>query len=216
MTPELTGASIVVVVSGFDPTPIRPPWLTREGHVREDEVGPASVFAPQVSLVDAPAFQLMAVPQRVQFVPRDPADGAMASTASRVLGGVADLISPGSFRAVGLNFTWQWRPGELGVAEPLRSLFWKPGVSLFDCLDGPDARCGGYISCDRLGVRLRLTVRPIKTQDAEDPDERIQFVFNYNRDVGPSDSGPETVRSAAARWSSALEDSRAVLEVIPR
>jgi hypothetical protein len=165
------------------------------------------VFTDLLAGVRSRKFDLVVVPEQMQFAPKVPPD-AEADLVSAVVGRFVERLPHTPYRAAGLNFVWQLIPEDKDAVGVARRLFYCPDRPLHQLFSSEDARYGGYMSKNLFGCRLRLDVKPISLE-AEEVKDRLQFVFNYHLNV-PSERPVEAIKQLLQRWQEAKAEAQKI------
>jgi hypothetical protein len=204
----LVQATAVVVATNFNPTVFNQVWLTTNKVIppQSGDPLPDSVFTDVVVQAQAPDFTLVVTPQQLHFIPR--ATDADGQRAEETLGRIVKLLPETPYTASGLNFAWHSEPmPEIGRVA--RKLFVSDRPP-FNRFNSEDARFGTYASKNVGIARLRLDVRPIRAL-AEPGVERMQFLFNFERDVKSDPDKPASIIELASKWDEYKELAEAIV-----
>jgi hypothetical protein len=197
MTAQLVQATAVIAATNFNPTVFNQVWLATHQIVPppSGDPLPGSIFTDVLVQAQAPDFMLVVMPQQLHLVPRTAS--APGQLVVEPLQRIVALLPETPYVAVGLNFVWQSAPlAELG---PIVRRLFAAGHPPFNHFDSADARFGTYASRDVGLARLRLDVRPI--HDLIDSQvERLQFAFNFERDLKCDAEKPARIVDVASRW----------------
>jgi len=189
----------MVTATSFNPTIFGQLWLVSNDVVAAGEFLPGSIFTDQIVQVNSKDFSLMVMAQQLALTPSMPATGS--ELVERKMTKIVDLIPHTPFTAVGMNFLWRTDPLP-EPAETFRRLFCGTG-SAYAGFSAADARFGAYLSKDVTGgCRLRVDIRPVA--DPAPPEtprvERINFGFNFQRELLHVEKRAEAVASTMSRW----------------
>lgn len=203
-------ASVVVVVArNFNPSILSQMWLVREGIIAPEDFQPGCLFSDEVSQIEAESFQLIALPQQLQFTPKCASEDE-TSVISGKLGKVIRALPHTPYTAMGLNFIWHEDAGN--IAELTRTLFYNDQKALFKEFDTPGAKFGSYLSKDWQGLRLKLDIRPILLDTGSEKRERLQLMFNFHLDLTGGNATDKIVQTLSL-WTSAKEEARRLIGV---
>ena len=184
-------------------------WLTRNALLREDEVGPESIFTPGVVRVGGPRFELTVLPDRLQLRFENFANAQ--ADIDRVLGGIVKILPHTPYTAVGMNFDWLIAPG-----SPPDFVGWNAKRFRAPCApDAEEHRFGSYFSFPVNGMRARVDCRPVRIK-SEIPvvleqfkaDQEVMAInVNFQYDV-PAETGIERMLEKLSNWNdlSAISD----------
>jgi len=217
MSFELVTSNTVIVAQQFNPSVITQLWLVRNGLLDEDDFRPSCVFTDMVVKVNSREFDLMVVPQQCQFSPRVDRHREQELVADKV-GTIARSLPHTPYRAVGLNFTWHLIPEGSDVPTISRGLFFIEDGPLHREFADQNAHFGAYMSKGALGGRLKLDVKPITVnREGENEEvERIQFAFNFHRDVADEEDPVDCIEYMLHQWNEARDESSRIVHVAVR
>src|SRR5207253_8065118 len=100
---ELLGQNVVVTANQFNPSIVTQFWLVKEGVASENEFEGSCIFTEGVSQVQTKTFQLVVVPQMLQFTPSPDAE-KQGDLASAKVGKIVRALPHTPYTAIGLNF----------------------------------------------------------------------------------------------------------------
>src|SRR5262249_6224237 len=106
-TPE--GSAAVVAASRFNVTAARQHWLVQHGIIGEDDLLEGALFSDTVVQAPTSRFLLLLLPDQLQVVPTGPADEAQPVIVEK-LGKIVGTLPHVPYKAVGLNFSWLYKP----------------------------------------------------------------------------------------------------------
>src|SRR5262245_25862580 len=159
----LVESAAVVVARRFNVTAAREHWLVKHGIIGEDDLLEGCLFSDAVVQLRTRRFQLLLLPDQLQFVPVI-STGDAQSVIIDTLGKIVRTLPHVPYKALGLNFTWHLSPEDGDTNRVTRELFYVPDRPLFRAFSGVDARFGGYLSKDYDGFRQKLDVKPLAVQ----------------------------------------------------
>jgi hypothetical protein len=208
---NLVNESIVVTANLFNVTVVQQVWLVDNQIVMREEFTGPMLFTPGMVQVETPLFNLLAIPNQVQFTPLCAEEQKQQIILNR-LGRFIELLPQTPYTAIGVNFAWHYRiPEGQTVAQVSRQAYFRldmPGARL---LDAPDARFGAYYSKDELGFRLKLSIAPVAVpRDGQPPEDVLQYAFNYHRDA----TRVPDLLDALNHWREAKEHSTMLVRQI--
>lgn len=212
MKTQLVHANVAVAARQFNPSIFSQLWLVRNEIATEADFDEGeSVFTPAFIQVRTPRFVLLVVPEQLQFAPL-PAQEQHGELVGDKIGRIARLLPETPYVAVGLNFHWlvQTEPEEFAGLS--RGLFFRENP-LFGQFDEDNARYGGYLSKDVFGVRLKLDVKPTRTEIEGEAVERLLFAFNFHLDVGRENPVDE-IQQMVGHWNEASEHAAEIIRVL--
>ena len=213
---DLVHANAVVGAHHFNPSVTSQLWMVDNGVVDRDEfeAGKGSVFSDMMANVVSRHFTMLITPDQVQLAP-SPSAIDPGSVVQERLGALVRALPHTPYTACGLNITW-WLDHQ-DVAEVSRRLFFPAGKSFRSDFDVPDARFGGYMSRPWFDGRLKLDVKPITLSLNDGPPfERLQFAFNFHRDVHPGGHAVDSVLVHLGYWSEAVAATRQTMTNLER
>ena len=207
MSVRMTQSNVVIVASQFNPSIFSQIWLIKSGILSEDDFGKECMFAPMVAQVHSREFNLVVVPDQLQFAPLRHPEKGRELVVSKV-GKIVETLPHTPYIAAGLNFNWLIDPEEEGVGNFSRHLFYREDIDilLFPEFDVEDARFGGYLSRDILGCRLKLDIKPVTIEQASkgEKQELLKFAFNFHRPLSENNK-VEQILDHLRRWNEAYE-----------
>ena len=225
---QLVVSNVVVVAKSFNPSIFSQPWLVRNGVVGEEEFLPGCVFVEGLSQVMTRSFDMLVVPDRLQFSPKaEPHGEGDAAPAVAVpegelitdkVGKIIRTLPHTPYIAVGINFVWQEPPqGNEGISELSRRLFGNPHSAIHREFAAVDARFGTYMSKDISGgMRLKFDIKPaivaVPTGGTED---RLVLVVNFHKEIAEGDRVQQVV-DTVGRWNECKQQATALVELAVR
>lgn len=209
MTLELAASNAVVTAHQFNPSLIGQLWLVRNGLLEEEDFHAGCVFSDVVAQVNSRDFRLMVVPQQCQFTPTVEPEREQELVVSKV-GTIVQTLPHTPFRAIGLNFTWHLKVEDSDIPMISRKLFCVKDGSIYREFVGEDSRFGAYMSKDAFGGRLKLDIKPVIVPKEDQPDEKIQFAFNFHRDVMSEADPASCIEQMLHQWDEARSESRRI------
>lgn len=217
---ELMARNVVVAAQWFNPSILTQIWLVKNGVMAESDFASGCVFSDSGSQVQATDFSFLVVPELLQFSPGSKLDAQREqSLVSDTIGGIVRALPHTPYRGVGLNFIWHEAAEEPAVNDMTRKLFFRSHEPLYAAFDSPTSRFGGYLSKDFQGMRLKLDIKPISVKYGGDepkpPEHRIQFSFNFHRDLGRGVPIQEIEESLALWGQASLYAESIVRDVLP-
>jgi hypothetical protein len=207
------GSAIVVVARRFNVTAAQLPWLVKQGIIDENDLREGALFSDTVVQAPTSRFMLLWLPDQLQFIPTVSPDEQQTLIIEK-LGKIIDTLPHVPYKAVGLNFTWLFRPGDGDIARATRDMFYIPDKPLFNIFSGPNARFGGYLSKDYEEFRLKLNVLPTTVSQEAGEEHSIQFAFNFHRDV-EGESAADISR-CFTRWDELRSEAERIIQEMRR
>ncbi len=206
MSFELVASNAVIAARQFNPSVIGQLWLVRNGILKEDDFCTGCLYADTVVQVKSREFDLMVIPQQCQFAPKVDRAHEQGLLVDKV-GTIARLLPHTPYRAIGLNFIWHLSLEAADIHSISRDLFFKEDGPLHHEFDIENARYGAYMSKDMWGGRLKLDVKPITVDSDEKQTEKIQFAFNFNRDVVDEEDPVACIEQVLQQWNNVRDES---------
>lgn len=213
MNLELVNATIVIVAQQFNPSIIRDHWLIKHCLVKEDEFLEGCVFTDAFSNVQSQKFNLLVVPDQMQFVPKVEFESQQKLLEEKV-GTIVEKLPHTPYTAIGLNFTWHLSAEATSIEDFSRKLFWVCDSPLGNEFNAKDARFGAYFSRDLLGRRLKLDAKPVTATKAGEQFDALQFAFNFHRDIEMDEESVPIIRESLSTWSAAHKESKRLMDVV--
>lgn len=204
--------NLIVTANNFNVTLVTQLWLVNNRIVLENEFVNPAMFTPGLVQVTSPKFQLLVIPNQVQFTPTCEEAEKQQLIVDR-LGEFINLLPHTPYTALGVNFVWHYKPPDnSSVAKIGRRLFFKEGTPLARAFATDDAKYGAYFSKDAIGFRLNLSTTPVDhlRHGAERADDILQFAFNYHLDS----SNAQEIHDALCRWREAKDHSIGLINEI--
>jgi hypothetical protein len=209
-----TGTAAVVVARHFNPSIVSQIWLVRNGLLAADDfLQEGSLYSEFLVQVRSRIFNMLVAPEQLQFVPEGSPEGHQ-TLALEKLGIIVRTLPHTPYRAIGLNFSWHLTPSAGDVRAVTRRLFYRSEEPLYAHFQDDNANYGGYLSKDFVGFRLRLEIRPIIVQSETGREDRIQFAFNFHRDV--ADGGAAEIEDALRRWDEARCEAERIIDSVEK
>ncbi len=210
-TIELKDCNFVIVANNFNLSIINTVWLFKNQIFTEDELQ-GSTNLPVMVQLQSEYFQMLLTPDRLQFSVNPDTEGQKDLIKTKI-GKLINTLPHTPFVAAGINFTFFITPKDKNIHSLSRSLFFNEQSNLFKDIetDTDDARFGGYFSKDLIGTRFRLDAKPIKVNIPDKGIEAVQFSYNFNIDLSPSD-GSEKIFELIEKWDDAKRIAQTITE----
>jgi hypothetical protein len=208
------GSTAVVVARRFNVTAARQHWLVKQGIIGEDDLLEGALFTDTVVQLPTNRFVLLLLPDQLQFVPTVSADEEQTVILQK-LGKIVEILPHVPYKALGLNFNWQFRPADGDTARVTREMFFVQDRPLFSIFSGEDARFGGYLSKDHGEFRLKLNVTPTTLPQEGGEEPFVRFAFNFHRDV-EEDSAAADILRCLARWEELRTEVARIIQEVGR
>lgn len=205
-------ANVVVVAHHFNPTITDQIWLDKNKIIPADEAEGPFLYSDTAVHALTRQFQMMIVPDKCQITLAPTAENAQELLVDRV-GRLVSTLPHTPYIAFGMNFIWHYVP-PLGEASRIsRELFFVPSGRLHRSFDTEDARFGGYLSKNSLGCRLKVDVKPVLAESADNPEvDMILCTFNYHRDLAKEENPVGTILELLGRWNEASQEVKQIAE----
>ena len=213
MSSRLVNANVVIAARQFNPSVMSQLWLIDNQIVERDEFEPGCIFTDMIVQANAAPFVLFVTPEQLQFTPRAAPEGQQGVIVER-LGRIVQALPHTPYFAIGLNFTWHFTPERIDVGRISRDLFYLETSAVFREFGAEDARFGGYLSKNALGLRMKLDVKPMTNRTDDQVFEFMQFAFNFNLDVNREANAPDAILGALNRWHEADEESKRIMNCV--
>jgi hypothetical protein len=211
MSNQLVGYNVVLAARQFNPSVFNQLWLVRNNLLAEDDLEPGWVFTEPLIQVKTSQFALLVVPDQLQFVPLTQGESEEPLIKEKI-GQIVSKLPHTPYTAIGFNFVWHMIPEDTGVAALSRRLFFKETGGFFKQFDADDSQFGGYASKNMFGFRQKVDVKPVSVQD--EPRERLQFAFNYHKELIESVDPIVDIQELLGHWNHAKTASLQILESI--
>lgn len=208
---DLANANAVIVAHHFNPTITDQIWLSENGIVDRGEPSGSYVFSDMLVQVETREFHLLIVPDRCQMVPGKDVDDAQKLVTER-LGRLIEKLPHTPYRAVGVNFTWMFKPDTRPFEEFIREKFFVRGCPLHEKFSDGNPRFGSYLSKDHRNCRLKLDIKPIRLEAKEGPVELMQFSFNFNLDLNKGEKDLAPIMAVLKNWNTFRLDSEEIVK----
>ncbi len=211
MTRTHAGSVAVVVAHRFNLTAANQYWLVKEGIVDEGDFAEGTIFSDAVVQARTSKFHMLLLPDQLQFVPIVADDQEQEIVTGR-LGKLVRLLPHIPYKGLGLNFTWHLTPPDGDTNRMTRELFFVPDRPLFRSFAEENARYGGYLSKDFNGFRLKLDVKPITVAEERGPEHRVQFAFNFHRDLGKNPA--QEIQDSLTLWNELRAETERIIDSV--
>lgn len=208
---DITHTNVVIVARQFNPSIITQLWLVKNDIIEEEEFTEDCVFLPIISHVRSREFNLLVLPEQLQFSIVKKTENEQELIVSKV-GAIIQKLPHTPYVAAGLNFSWELKPESKGMGDFTRSLFYRD-IPLYKEFNTEDSRFGAYMSKNVFGCRLRLNIKPVKKKSQNKEEEILQFAFNYNRELS-EENKIEEILDLLGNWNRAKSLSNEIIEII--
>lgn len=207
----IESGNVVIVAQSLNPSVFSELWLVRNGILEEGIRSAESFFSPVAARVTTADFELLVLPERLQFAPGRPTDDAQ-QLVHRTVGRIVELLPHTPYRAFGINFEWSASTEDQALfCASIRRMFVPEASEVHSHFSEPDARFGGYLSKDALGFRLRLDIKPISRERDGIKAEGLLYHFNFNLDLC-TDRPADEIQEGIGKWGEARRLSQEIFE----
>jgi hypothetical protein len=200
---KLISENVVIVAKNLNPSLFSQLWLVKQGIVAEEDFLPNCVFSQFLTQISTTDFQLLVVPEQMQFTLTEKSMDNSELIKEKV-GIIIQKVPHTPYKAIGTNFHWIIAPDPPAIfTDFMNNLFVKKGVPIYEQFSEIDARFGSYLSKDIFGGRLRLDIKPVKSVTkgkSEEIDELLQLAFNYNLDLSDSVETADQMLKFLEQW----------------
>jgi hypothetical protein len=207
------GAAAVVVAQQFNPSIFKQSWLVNNRILTSEDFLDGSFHSDFVVQVRSRQFHMLVLQDQLQFVPaiEVPVIEQQALLVEK-LGAIVQLLPHTPYRALGLNFSWHLTPagGDIGVYS--RRLFSRDDQPLYQHFREVNAHFGAYLSKDFACFRLRLDIKPIVVAVEGGQENRLQFGFNFHRDIG--DGGAPQIIDGLHYWDEVRQETERIIDSV--
>jgi hypothetical protein len=210
---ELKVQPIIILAKNFNPSVFNQFWLINNGYIGEKEVLPNSIFTPQFAQIFTTKFNLLILPEQLQFNSID-----LTKSEENLYSCLIPMIkrlSETPYIAIGINFFWLMNDdGGKTISELSKELFYRNDSNIYSRFKGGDANFGIYLSKDIEGVRLKLDIKPITAPDimSGDRKEYIQCSFNYHLDLN-NKTCYQDLQTCLQKWNIFRKDSEDLINL---
>jgi len=216
MQSVFTDSGIVIVANDINLSIFKPPWLTKVGIFKPEELQENIVITPPFVQIKTEDFEVTILANRIQMTIRQKYPKTEEDI-SRILGGIVETLPHTPYTAVGLNFNYLLAPDDLSSFYLWnRKLFASDLSNQIVSTDEKTARFGSYFSYDVLGTRLKIDIKPAKAEPIiknlcenwEPGQDLLKIHFNFYSAVSESEKPEDSVIEALGKWAKALSISK--------
>jgi len=204
-------ANVVVVARQFNPSIITQYWLIKNRIFSEEEFSSECVFSPFIADIRTNQFDLLIVPERLQFTPKVENSEIEYSLIESKMGNIIKKLPHTPFIALGFNFIWNIDTEADQQTKVSRKLFFKNDSTLYKNFDTDDANFGSYMSRNILGCRLRLNIKPVRL--LAEQRNLLQCTFNFQLDL-PDEEKHSVILRFLPNWTKAKEKSYEIVNCV--
>jgi hypothetical protein len=207
-------SSTVLVANDVNVSIFKSAWFGRNQVISEDEMLDDVLISPGIVQIPTRNFQVIIVPNRIQFFLPPQRFDVGQQEIDRVLGTIVRLLPHTPYTAIGLNFEYIVTPPSADTFyEWNRKWFSAPLVEKFPEAKDKTSRFGSYFSMDSLEMRLKIDIKPVNvTQEIKNlklssRQEFMRINFNFHEDL-PESPSPDFIIEILKRWTKASETAR--------
>lgn len=217
MEKELKMQSVVVLAQSFNPTIFNRHWLVINNFVDESEIEPTSIFVQNVAQVVTKKFNLLVLPEQLQFNAGNESTNFIEEINTTLLPIIAKLREI-PYKAVGLNLNWFIKDDKKSIQTLTSEMFFNEQSKLFKDFASKDTKYGAYLSKNFKNTRLKLDIKPVNfnTRDSIDsqPIEYILCNFNFHLDLSNQDTAANEIIETIKSWETFKKESEKIIELL--
>lgn len=191
-TNSQVGKNIKILAQGFNPPLFNEYWLKKENFIPDDiTVLPNSISTPQFVQIFSKKFNLMVLPDQLQF---NIIDNSILAT--EFIKSVVEKVPSLTYIAMGLNFDYFVPDKEI---KP--GLFFIPKNNLYQEFRTSDAKYGSFLGKNFENSRLSLTIKPTKGIDPKGKESDFyHYSINFHIDLTKVDA-KSVIISTIGQWN---------------
>ena len=175
--------NVVILATNFNPSIVSSVWLLSKGICNADEILPNSFNTPQFSQIVCTDFQILVLPDQLQFSKTANFQGDFTKVIKDKLSRILKELPEVPYRSAGINFHWFVNESNADISVLSRKLFYNSESKIYNEFNNPSSQFGAYLSKDFSGSRLKLDIKPvIFAENNQTPISAIQFAFNFHTD----------------------------------
>lgn len=205
----LTKAAVVLLADTYNVSIFNQIWLVESGILTKDEILNGQTLQSPVAVnVVCDDFELLIVSDRAQLTFHKKFQ-EMGEIVKRIFKGITANLPHTPFMAIGINLDYQIEAqGNANFNRRIKSIFLTEQNPLAKHFQADDARFGLYLSQDvEPGVRLRLDIKPIPTENGNDAES---IKFNFHKELRGSADKVIEVNKMLDRWAAYLESANSL------
>jgi hypothetical protein len=206
-----SGSAVVLAAQQFNPTIFTQIWLVDQGILAKDDFLEGSLFSDFVVQVRSKIFQMLVIPEQLQFVPSVIPEQQQSLLQDK-LATIVKLLPQTPYKALGLNFAWHLAPADGNMERLCRELFFVPDRPLYKLFDAQDSHYGAYLSMNFPPFRLKLDIKPTVIIAKDKQERRLLFSFNFHADLG--NRAPDQIIDALGYWDKAVQQTERVVDAV--
>lgn len=180
---KLLSQNVVIVTQDINTTMFNQYWFIQNGIFSPEEILSDSIFIPGLTNLSTQECNLVITPNQIQFNVKSVDSSIGCECITKKLIRIIERISGIQMKAVGLNFIWKIFKDNIDVPQFSKELFYITNSNLHQAFNVKDARFGTYLSKDFFQSRLKLDIKPVKSEETGEPIEFILAAFNFHKDL---------------------------------
>lgn len=215
MEKELKMQSIVVLAKSFNTTIFNSHWLVKNNFIKEDDILPVSIFAPNIAQIVTKKVNLLIIPEQMQF------NAGLDSTSfgeeiKTTLLPIIEKLQEIPYNALGINLNWFIKDNEKSMETLTKDFFFIKQSSLFKYFESEDSRFGTYLSKNFNNTRLKLDIKPITMIDntTRKTSEHVLCNFNFHLDLLNPDTATTDLIQAIKQWDVFKNESENIINLL--
>lgn len=175
--------NVVILANNFNPSIVSSVWLLSKGICVADDILPNSFNTPQFSQIICKDFQLLVLPDQIQFSKSANFEGDFSAVAKDKLSRILKELPEVPYRSAGINFHWFVSDPNVEMSILSHRLFYNNESKIYKEFNSANSHFGTYLSTDFSGSRLKLDIKPIIfAENNQSSISAIQFAFNFHID----------------------------------
>lgn len=208
------GSTAVVIAQRFNPTAAGEYQLITRGVLKKEEIGEGSIFTDVLIQVRSEQFHMLLLPEQLQFIPAVPLEEEQQLIIDK-LGSLVKSLPVTAYKGLGLNFAWLYESPDGDINRVSRAMFYVEDRLVFSAFGDDNARYGAYLSKDFDGFRMKLDIKPVSVPvDGGSLEHRLQFAFNFHRDLGAG--GALEICERLGKWNKVRAEAERIIDAIER
>lgn len=171
-----------------------------------------SIFAPGFIQVNTSKFQLLVLPDQIQFTVNNRLDDDCGIYIKKIIIPLVEKLAGVIFQAVGINFNWSVSEEASKIEKYSADLFYNDQSDIQKHLKTEDSKFGFYISKKVHQTRLKLDVKPVFAGNF-DPSEFMMWSFNFHADLRPESNVTE-LKSILQEWALYSKEAENIIDTL--
>lgn len=217
MKKELKIQSIVVNAQSFNTTIFNRHWLVKNNFVDESEIQSDSIFAPNLTQVVTRKFNLLVVPEQLQFIAGPESTDFERDIESSLLP-IINKLQDIPYKALGLNLNWFLKDEKKSMTTLTTDMFFNHKSDLFEYFNGDNSRFGAFLSKNFLNTCLKLDIKPVSLNMGDNSmvriAEHIVCNFNFHLDLSNPDTAQIDIVETIKLWNEFKKESEKIIELL--